>query len=178
MFSKVLEQIRKLKTDAEAELKKLEAELATLRAERDLTARLPVPKAEFLARVDSLVEPHEKFAAQLAGLLKPLQAPGRVAHKINPLGITERTEVQGSIVPHHLAPEAGTVTHYAIMGLIGPAIREALHTQAEAMAYPSEVGLPAAQRAERLAQLDREATDLQGRIDGLREELNAAGVRL
>ena len=178
MFQKVMDQLRKLKADAKTEIDRLEAELATLRAERDLTARLPVPKAEFLARVDSLVEPHEKFAAQLAGLLKPLQAPGRVAHKINPLGITERTEVQGSIVPHHLAPEAGTVTLHALQGLIGPMIREALHAQAEAMAYPSEVGLPAAQRAERLDQLDREATDLQGRIDGLREELNAAGVRL
>lgn len=178
MLSKMLDQIRRLKTDAKKEIDKLESELATLRAEREITARLPVPKAEFLARVDALVEPPEQFPEQLAALLKPLQAPGRVPPGINPLGIDSSTQVVGGSVPNFSRPEPGSVSHYALQGLIGPTIRQALHQHAEAMPYPEEVGLPAEERRARLAQLDQEAAALEGRILELREELSAAGVRL
>ena len=178
MLSKVLDQIRKLKTDAETELKKLEDELNTLRAERALTARLPVPQEEFLERVDSLVAPPERFTEQLTALLKPLQASGKPPSGINPLGIDATMQVQGGVVPSFSWPEPGSVTHYALMGLIGDTLRDALLAQAAAMPYPTPVGLPAAQRVERLQQLDREANELQARINSLREQLAAAGVRL
>ena len=177
MFSKVIDQLKKLKTDAKTEIDKLESELSTLKAERDLTARLPVPKDEFLARVDALGEPSEKFEAQLHAILKPLQSP-RVTQPVNPLGLTEKTEVQAGVILSHFAPERGAVSHYAVNHLLAPLLRESLRAHAENMPYPEEVGLPAAQRAARLNELDREAAELEGRIASLREELSAAGVRI
>ena len=177
MFSKVMEQLKKLKADAGAEIGKLESALATLKAERELTARLPVPRDEFLERVEGLVEPSEKFAEQVAGMLSVLQEP-RVTQPVNVLGIDARTPLVNGKVPVHLAPEAGTVSPYAVNQLLAPMIRESLRAHAESMDYPPEVGLPADQRRARLAELDRESAQLEGRIAGLRDDLAQAGVRI
>lgn len=179
LLQKALDTLAKVKGDITAELKAHEAELAKLRKEREVTARLPVPKKEFLARLDAAVDSQrEEYERVLFGLLQPLTQPGRVTAAINPLGLEAGTQLVNGTLPAFNVPERGTVTGFALEGLLGDTIKQALHQTAERMPYPSEVGLPQAEREKRLAELDQEIATAERTVADLREQLREAGLRV
>jgi hypothetical protein len=179
LLQKAFDTLAKVKTDIQSELKGHETALTQLRKEREVTERLPVPKAEFLSRLDSAIDAQrEEYERVLFGLLQPLTQPGRVSAIINPLGLEAGTQLVNGQVPSFNLPERGTVTGFALQGLLGDTIKDALHQAAERMAYPTETGLPAAERQKRLSELDKEIAALEAKASDLREQLNQAGLRV
>lgn len=178
LLQKALDTLAKAKGDIQSELEKHEAELTRLRNERAVTERLPVPKAEFLQRVDEAVDlQREDYEAALHVLLQPLTKPGPVRMTVNPLGLVPLSMLNGVPAPFE-RPDRGTVNTFSLQGLLADVIGDAIRKAIARMPYPAEVGLPQVEREKRLAEIDKETFAVEAKIAKLRDQIHQAGIRL
>ena len=171
-----LSPIRKAVRDVAARVRELRGELEKLRRERDTIETAPAARADVKAVLQRQVQAGgERYAELLRGHIEPLirntkllSDPQRAAGTFSMVGATARRDATPT-------PQSTDLVFYAVAGEL---VSAALGRVVDAMEWPGDEGLPMAQRAAKLAELDRRIADLTGQEQQLVADANDAGLTL
>lgn len=171
-----LSAIRKSVRDVAARVRELRGEIEQLRRERDIIETAPSARADVKAALQRQVQAgSERYAELLRDHLEPmirnvrlLSDPKRAAGSFSMVGATARRDATPT-------PQSTDLVFYAVAGEL---VSTALGRVVDAMEWPGDEGLPMAQRAVKLADLDRRIADLVAQEQQLVADASDVGLIL
>lgn len=182
VIQKALDAIRGYKHTVEKEIDNLEAERESLKRERDLLIAAPRPRDEVLADLENMIDMHRgEYARRLIRWLSwsPLRA-GWIdpSFRLRPPP-TELNAPSINLValpPDNESVDAKSISALCLVGLLGDAMKPAVRGVVEAMEWPPGA-VPAAERQNKVADLDARIKGLSERIAALLKESEEVGIQ-
>lgn len=164
-----------LTNDVRKEYVDTRREEETLRRERDMIAAAPRARADVAAAVAAWVDTRgAAHAAGIEGQLRSTILGSTVANR--PMRLPEAFTVVGALATSDTLSAADLDA--ALCALAGPELKRVLLDLVEKAQWPAAEGLPAAQRAQRIAALDERIAALAAQADEIQRQAEEAGIRL
>lgn len=156
------------------EVRNLRGQIESKKRIREEISAAPLAREDVWSVVEDHIDRHaagfpERFMMEIDGLVKEGVLPGR------PGGIG----VNVLAAPRHRLnqPDVRDV-QACLLGLLGDLLKPRIRQAVMDLQWPAEPGMPAVARKQRIEELDREITDLEGQLLVIEREAAAAGVQV